>query len=277
MNVKEQYIGNSNLISKSEAEMAEMLKRKNLDHANEVAQRVVPKDTIYSRYVKRLFDIIISLTACILLLPFNLVFAVCTFLDVGRPIFYRQSRCGKDGKEFILVKFRNMNNKTDEKGQLLPAAQRITKFGHIMRKYSLDEFLNFVNVLKGDMSIIGPRPLPMFFYQRMNDRHKMRTCVRPGLECPRIFVPEDKNLCQYHIQFENDIWYVEHVSFITDAKMCFKLVKMVFDLRIRDRRAKGDAASYFVGYDEQGHALSMNTARQLYGENAQIKKDVLAC
>ncbi|MBP3474719.1 MAG: sugar transferase [Lachnospiraceae bacterium] len=263
---EKKYVGNSSLISWNEAEMAEMLRTKNLVHANEVAKKVCPKKTFYTKYGKRVIDIVISLSACTVLLPFNLIFAICTFIDVGSPILYKQSRCGKDGKEFVLVKFRNMNNNKDKNGQLLPVSERVTKFGRIMRKYSLDELLNFWSVLKGDMSIIGPRPLPMFFHDRMNDRHKMRTVVRPGLECPRVIMPEGERLCQYHIQFENDIWYVEHVSLITDIRMCFLLVKMVFEVKVRDRRAKGNAASYFVGYDEQGHALSMNTAKELYGK-----------
>lgn len=258
-----EYLGNSSLISSDEEAMANMLK-KNLDHANKIQKPVKPRKSFYTEYGKRTIDIVLSLIACILLLPFNLVFAICTFFDVGFPILYKQSRCGKNGKEFILAKFRNMNNKTDKNGKLLPATQRVTKFGRIMRKYSLDELLNFWSVLKGDMSLIGPRPLPMFFYDRMSKRHKMRTAVRPGLECPRVITFKNPDLCNYHKQFENDIWYIEHISFITDIKMCIMLVKMVFDFRKRDNRAKGNEASYFVGYDEKGFALSMDTASKRY-------------
>lgn len=267
MQLNNDYIGNSNLISNDEAVMAEILKERNLEHANLIAKKVYCKNTFYTKYGKRLLDFVIALAACIIFLPLNLIFAICTFLDVGSPILYKQSRCGKNGKEFVLVKFRNMNNKTDENGKLLPAEQRVTGFGRIMRKFSLDELLNFWSVLKGDMSIIGPRPLPMFFHDRMNERHKMREFVRPGLECPRMICPEGEGLSQYHIQFENDVWYVENISFLTDIKMCFRLVKMVFAMKMRDHQAKGEAASYFVGYDDKGHALSMKAAIKIYANN----------
>lgn len=260
------YIGNSALISTKEEAMAEMLRNKNFENANETAKEVHPQNSFYTRYGKRMLDFCIALIACFVLAPFNIIFAICTYFDVGNPVLYKQSRCGLNGESFILYKFRNMNEKKDKDGKLLPASQRVTKFGKIMRKYSLDELLNFVSVLKGDMSLIGPRPLPMFFYDRMNKRHQMRTAVRPGLECPRILTFDEANLCQYHMQFENDIWYVEHVSFLIDLKMCFLLVKMVFDMKVRGNRARADVASYFVGYDEYGHALSMNTAKELYKE-----------
>lgn len=258
-------LGNANLISNNEEKMAKMLRDANLDYANSIAAEVHVKTSFYTKYIKRLFDILFALIACIILLPINFIFALCTYLDVGKPIIYKQSRCGKGGKPFVLAKFRNMNNKTDSDGRLLPAAQRVTKFGRIMRKYSFDELLNFWSILKGDMSIIGPRPLPMFFYERMNDRHKMRTAVRPGLECPRVIKLEKEDVSQYHIQFENDVWYVENVSFMTDVRMCVQLVKMVFAFKRRNHQAKGNAASYFVGYDENGYALSMNAALQHYG------------
>lgn len=257
-------LGNTNLISCDEEKMAKMLRDTNLEHANRVAAEVHVKTSFYTKYIKRLFDIVFGFVACLILLPINLIFAICTFFDVGSPIFFKQSRCGKDGKPFVLVKFRNMNNKTDSDGKLLPAAQRVTKFGRIMRKYSFDELLNFWSILKGDMSIIGPRPLPVFFYDRMNDRHKMRAAVRPGLECPRVIKLEKSDVSQYHIQFENDVWYVENISFLTDVRMCIQLVKMVFSFKRRDHQAKGNAASYFVGYDEDGYALSMNAALQRY-------------
>ena len=151
-------------------------------------------------------------------------------------------------------------------GKLLPPSQRITRFGSFMRKYSLDELLNFWSVLKGDMSLIGPRPLPMFFHDRMSDRHRCRELVRPGLECPRVITveKEGKYICPYHQQFENDLWYVQHVSFSTDLKMLFMLVRMTLNTRKRSTSAQGTTSLYFVGYDEDGYALDMGMARELY-------------
>ncbi len=263
-------VGNFNLVSSEEEMLAKYLRKANLEKVNVIVEKVHPKDTVYSKYIKRILDLMIAVPAFLLTFPFNLIFGICTFFDVGRPVLYKQARTGKSGKPFILVKFRNMNEKKDENGILLPAKERVTKFGKFMRKFSLDELLNFWSVIKGDMSIIGPRPLPMFFYDRMSDRHKMRTAVRPGLECPRVIKMREDNISQYHIQFENDIWYVENVGFLTDIKMLFSLIKMVFSLKRRDHQAKGNAASYFVGYDENGYAMSMNTAIQCYENKIRV-------
>ena len=262
--------GNSNLISAEEAQVAEKLRRENLRHVNEISKPVTPRDTFYTRYGKRALDILISLPIFIILLPFNFIFGVCTFFDVGRPIFYQQTRVGKDGRHFTMVKFRNMNNKTDADGKLLPPSQRVTKFGRIMRKLSLDELLNFWSVLKGDMSIIGPRPQPVVFYERMSDRHRMRTAVRPGLECPRVIQLDYVDTCRYQRTFENDIWYVEHVSLFQDIRLIFLLVKLVFSFGKRGEQAAGEGVSYFVGYDSEGHAMSMIKYRRVMEEKGAV-------
>ncbi len=259
-------LGNASLISNEEESVASYLREKNLQHTNDISPKVKPKNTIYTKYIKRILDICISLPIFLVLLPLNVIFGICTAMDVGFPIFYKQTRVGMGGKHFTIVKFRNMNNKTDADGKLLPPSQRVTKFGKIMRKFSLDELLNFWSVLKGDMSIIGPRPLPVFIYERMSDRHQMRSAVRPGLECPRVIELDYEDTCKYQRSYENDIWYVEHVSFIQDVKMIFLLIKMVFNFKKRGNQAKGEGVSYFVGYDEDGHALSMNKFHAVYGK-----------
>ena len=265
-------VGNLNLISNEEELLAAFLRERNLEKTNAVDREVNPADNLYTRYIKRGLDLLIGIPAFAVTLPFNAVFGICTFFDVGRPIFYKQTRIGKDGKPFVLVKFRNMNNKSDADGKLLPASQRVTKFGKIMRKFSLDELLNFWSVVKGDMSIIGPRPLPEFFVERMSERHKMRYVVRPGLECP-YEVPEDSPLSKYHWKFENDIWYVENVSFKTDVMMLAKLFKLTFNMKDRGERA--GALSYFVGYDDDCHAVSSKRARDLYGEElAHLREEM---
>lgn len=254
-------VGNKNLISGEEEKYADFLKKSNLEKTNSIDTVVHPADNIYSRYIKRGLDILIGMSAFVITLPFNLIFGICTFFDVGYPIFYKQTRIGKDGKPFVMVKFRNMNNKTDSDGKLLPPNERVTKFGRFMRKFSLDELLNFWFVIKGDMSIIGPRPMPEFFVERMSERHKMRHAVRPGLECPYT-VPENSRLNNYYWKFENDVWYVENVSFKTDISMLVKLFKLTFNMRNRGNHA--DGLSYFVGYDDEGHAISLREAKERF-------------
>ena len=249
-------VGNSNLISTEEEHIAEILRRNNLQHVNDTSKPVVPKDTFYTKYGKRCLDLLISIPVFIILLPFNLIFGICTYFDVGSPIFYKQTRVGKNGKPFTMVKFRNMNNKTDKDGKLLPPSQRITKFGRIMRKFSFDEFLNFWSVLKGDMSIIGPRPQPDFIFERMSQRYKKRSVIRLWVECPRMTKNDWNNGSLYQWSYENDVWYVENVSFLSHIKMVFLLVKMVFSFSRRGDQATGHGISYFVGYDDEGIATS---------------------
>ncbi len=236
------------------------LRERNFEHANSVAEAVNPRRNLYSRYGKRALDFMIALVVLLVTLPFNAVFGILTFFDVGRPVLYKQERTGLDGKTFVMVKFRNMNEKRDGEGNLLPASERVTRFGRFMRKYSLDELLNFWSVLKGDMSIIGPRPYPTFFTDRMTDRHKMRHAVRPGIECPKMISLPNEAERLYNIKLENDIWYVENISFRNDLRMVGKLFSMVFNFKVRGKHA--GSLSYFVGYDDDGFALGTREARE---------------
>lgn len=265
--------GNANMISVDEEKIVAHLREQNLEYVNRISLEVYPKNTVYTRVVKRILDVLISLPAFIILLPFNAVFAVCTFFDVGRPIFFKQTRSGKNGKPFVMIKFRNMNEKKDADGRLLPPSQRVTKFGRFMRKFSLDELLNFWSVLKGDMSIIGPRPQPVFIYERMSERHKMRSVVRPGLECPRVIHVPDENIYKFQRTFENDIWYVENCSFLTDCKMLVALVQMVFTMSKRGDQATGKGITYFVGYDAYGRAISLRNYKELGYEAVMTRDD----
>ena len=256
-------IGNYELISGEEEILAEFLRKRNLERINDYdRQRPVKVSSgIYAHYIKRILDLLISIPAFIITFPFNCIFGICTFFDVGRPIFFKQTRVGLNGKPFVMIKFRNMNENKDKNGKLLPPSQRVTKFGKFMRKYSLDELLNFWMVIKGDMSIIGPRPLPMTFTERMSERHKLRNAVKPGLECPRV-MKADPKYSLYENQFENDIWYVENISFVTDLMMLCRLFKMTFNSKYRSKTAEG--ASYFVGYDDNYRATSLRQFKKEY-------------
>ncbi len=233
----------------------------NRDMVNKNSAPVHPRKSFYARYIKRIIDLVIVIPVFIMLLPVNLVIGIVTFFDVGTPIFFKQNRTGKDGKPFKLVKFRNMTNAKDKFGNLLPPSQRVTKWGAFVRKYSLDELLNFWSILKGDMTIIGPRPLPSSFDERYSDRHKMRMAVKPGLECPSVDGSSSVRL--YQEQFENDIWYVEHISFLTDVKMVIALIKLVFNSKERGDHAIVGGGD-FVGYNDDGIAFSMRRIPEKY-------------
>ena len=235
------------------ATIAEHLARDNRAHASAVAPAVHPRNTIYTRHVKRLFDIIIAAFALVITSPINLVLAIATFFDVGRPLLFHQTRTGKDGKPFCITKFRNMTNEADAHGVLLPPKERITRWGRFVRKTSLDELLNFWSIFKGDMSLIGPRPLIEKYLPRYSDRHMMRHAVRPGLECP-VLDESIKELSGWNQRLENDVWYVEHVSFTVDVKMITALVRMVFDRKQTKSRSLAQRGS-FMGYNKDGRAI----------------------
>lgn len=237
----------------SQKTTAQKIKEENLDYVNAHSAPVHPCNSFYARYGKRALDIVLSAAALIVLSPVNLVLLVCTWLDVGSPVLFRQERIGKDGKPFTLVKFRNMTNERDANGELLLADQRVTRFGRFVRRTSLDELLNFWSIFKGDMSIIGPRPLPVGYLDRFSERHKARFAVRPGLECPRLHASD--GVSSWSERFENDIYYVEHVSFALDVKMLFLLAKMVFDPKSKAVRADGVCGS-FMGYEKNGQCIN---------------------
>lgn len=245
--------------------IAEWLAEDRLPAVNKKQKPVVFHETFYTKYGKRFLDIVFSSIALILTIPVNLLIGIITFFDVGSPILFFQTRIGKNKKEFKIVKFRNMRNTLDERGELLPAVQRVTKFGKFVRKTSLDELLNFWSIFKGDMSFIGPRPLVPQYLIRYSDRHLARFCVKPGLECPpRNF---RNPLRTWTDQFENDIWYVEHVSLKTDILQLVNLVRYTFDRKstaVRSSASRGD----FMGYDLDGVAINLQQVPEEYIERA---------
>ena len=214
---------------------------------------IVLPNTFYVRFGKRLLDILFAGIACLVFLPINLLIAIITFFDVGRPIFFKQVRVGKNGKLFSLMKFRNMTNEKNEQGVLLPPEKRVTKWGKIVRKTSLDELLNFWSIFKGDMSLIGPRPLPQKYFVRFNAFHQQRHLLKPGLECP--FHERGLAAQGWQGRLDNDIWYVENISFKTDVKMAFLLVKKVFSKEEREASASGKTGE-FIGYCEDGSIMN---------------------
>lgn len=237
------------------------------NYANKIADPVNVKESFYMKYVKRCFDVLVSIVMLVVTLPINMILAVATYFDVGTPILFRQTRVGKNGKTFTLIKFRNMTNETDENGELLPEEQRVTRLGRFVRRTSLDELLNFWAILKGDMSLIGPRPLLTYYTPWMTERHRMRLAVRPGLECPILAYGHDD--MDWNDRFENDVWYVEHCNLWVDICMCMKIAALVIAPVNKKNRENGNGGG-FVGYDQYGIAIGSNAIQPyqlLNGEN----------
>ena len=214
------------------------------------------KRTFYSLVVKRFLDILLSAFALVVLSPLLLIVCILELIFHGSPVIYCTKRPGKDGKIFNMYKFRSMTNERGADGLLLPEDKRLTKFGYFIRKASIDELPGLVNILKGDMSIVGPRALLIEYLQFYNPRHAMRQAVRPGLTLERI-TKTDSKTWTWREQFENDIWYIEHISFITDIRMIFAIVKAVFrgsEYRASDTRTPFDGTNLDEtrGRDELG-------------------------
>ncbi|QIO10183.1 sugar transferase [Acinetobacter lanii] len=172
--------------------------------------------------MKRLVDIFISLIALILLSPVFLIVALKVRKNLGSPIFFLQERPGKNGKLFKMIKFRSMKDAFDAKGNPLPDDQRITPFGQKLRSTSLDEMPQLVNVLKGDMSVVGPRPMLKEFMELYSPEQARRLEVRPGMT--GLAQVSGRNELDYEERFKCDVWYVDHHSLIVDFKIMLKTV-----------------------------------------------------
>ncbi len=180
---------------------------------------------IYAKFIKRLLDIIISLVVLVLFCWLYLIVAILVRVKLGSPVLFKQPRPGKDGKIFNMYKFRTMTDERDEKGELLPDEVRLTKFGSFLRKTSLDEIPELFCILKGDMSIVGPRPLLVKYLPYYTERENLRHSVRPGLT--GYAQAHGRNAISWEQKFEYDIYYVEHLTFITDVKVIIDTVKTV--------------------------------------------------
>lgn len=181
---------------------------------------------MYAKYIKRTLDLILSLMALIVLMPLMIIIGILVRINLGSPIIFKQKRPGKNEKVFTLYKFRTMTDEKDEKGKLLPDSQRLTKFGKFLRSTSLDELPELINILKGDMSIVGPRPLLVEYLKLYNEEQKHRHDVRPGLT--GLAQTSGRNAITWEEKFEKDIEYVHNISFIGDVKIIIKTAIKVF-------------------------------------------------
>lgn len=175
--------------------------------------------------MKRLVDIVISLTALIILSPIFLLVAYKVRKNLGSPIFFYQERPGKNGKLFKMMKFRSMKDANDANGNPLPDEQRITPFGQKLRSTSLDEMPQLINVLKGDMSVVGPRPMLKEFVELYSPEQARRLEVRPGMT--GLAQISGRNELDYEERFKCDVWYVDHHNVFVDFKIMFKTVSVM--------------------------------------------------
>lgn len=185
------------------------------------------KKGIYERYIKRLLDFLLALLALIILSPVILIVWCLVKIKLGSPAIFKQERPGLNGKVFRLYKFRTMTEERDENGELLPDEVRLTKFGKVLRSTSLDELPELWNIIKGDMSIVGPRPLLVRYLPLYNERQARRHEVRPGFT--GLAQVNGRNSISWEEKFEWDVKYVENISFIGDVKIVLNTIKVVFN------------------------------------------------
>lgn len=181
---------------------------------------------MYRLFIKRLLDIVISGVALLVLSPVYLVLAILIRVKLGSPVIFHQERPGKDEKIFTLCKFRTMTDERDENGNLLPDNVRLTKFGKLLRSTSLDELPELWNIFKGDMSLIGPRPLLVSYLPYYTEEEKLRHTVRPGLT--GLAQVSGRNFLDWDNRLKKDVEYVKNLSFLMDLKVIFLTVKVVF-------------------------------------------------
>ena len=181
---------------------------------------------MYAKYIKRILDFILSLIALIVLSPIMIIIYILVRIKLGKPAIFRQQRPGKDEEIFTLYKFRTMTDDKDENGNLLPDSQRITEFGKFLRSTSLDELPELINIIKGDMAIVGPRPQlvrDMFF---MTDEQRKRHSVRQGLT--GLAQINGRNNITWEEKLDYDIEYIKNITFVGDLKIVLKTIAKVF-------------------------------------------------
>jgi len=184
------------------------------------------KGSVYRRFIKRSLDFMLSLIAIVILSPIFIIVAILVKTKLGSPILFSQHRPGLNGEIFTMYKFRTMTDERDASGNLLPNEKRHTKFGKFLRSTSLDELPELFNIIKGDMSIIGPRPLLVEYLPLYNNFQKRRHEVRPGLS--GLAQAKGRNSLSWEEKFILDVEYVENVSFLNDVKIILLTIKKVF-------------------------------------------------
>lgn len=181
---------------------------------------------MYAKYLKRILDFTLSLIALIALMPLLIIIYILVRIKLGNPAIFKQERPGKDEKIFKLYKFRTMTNEKDEKGNLLSDEKRLTKLGKFLRSTSLDELPELINIIKGDMSIVGPRPLLVEYLPLYDEKQRKRHNVKPGLT--GLAQIKGRNSITWEEKFNEDIKYIENITFLIDVKIILKTIVKVF-------------------------------------------------
>ena len=201
---------------------------------------------MYKHFFKRFFDFWISLIVLIIISPILLVVTVWLhFANKGAGAFFKQDRPGKDGKIFKVIKFKTMTDERDAEGNLLPDADRLTKVGRFVRSTSIDELPQLINVLKGDMALIGPRPLTPIYLKLFNKEQARRMDIRPGIT--GWAQVNGRNHCKLSKKFEYDVWYVDNCNFTTDMKILWMTV-----MNVLHRKDIGEGSSDMQDVDDLG-------------------------
>lgn len=199
----------------------------------------------YEKYFKRPLDVFCALAALIVLGWLYIIVAILVRIKLGSPVIFKQPRPGKDEKIFNLYKFRSMTDERDENGELLPDEARLTKFGKLLRATSLDELPEALNILKGDMSVIGPRPLLVKYLPRYNDEQKHRHDVRPGLS--GLAQVNGRNAISWEEKFKYDVEYTRKITFLGDIKIIFQTVAKALFKREGISSSISDTMEEFIG------------------------------
>ena len=181
---------------------------------------------MYAKYIKRILDFMLSLLALIVLSPIMLVIYILVRIKLGKPAIFKQKRPGKNEEIFTLYKFRTMTDEKDENGNLLPDEKRLTKFGKFLRSTSLDELPELINIIKGDMAIVGPRPLLVEYLEYYTEEEKHRHDVRPGLT--GLAQVSGRNTITWEEKFKQDNKYIKNITSINDIKIIIKTIGKVF-------------------------------------------------
>jgi sugar transferase EpsL len=197
---------------------------------------------VYRNYGKRAFDLVLVVPALIVLTPVMAILAVLIRIAMGSPVIFTQERAGKDGKPFKLYKFRSMTNARDAQGNLLPDEQRLTPFGKFLRSTSLDELPQLFNVLRGDMSLVGPRPLLVKYIDRYTQDQRRRLEVLPGITCQAVLHGRSNQTWDQILA--HDVWYVDHISLWTDLRILLGTVRVVLTREGVERSANGQIPEF---------------------------------